>query len=401
MTRTAFFDCFSGISGDMVLGALVDCGLPVPALEAELRGLALDGWRIRAEEVRTGGLRATRLQVEAEEAGQPTRRLHDIHALLDASSLHPDDREAAGRIFERLARAEAGVHGVPLEEVRFHEVGAIDSIIDVVGAIAGLRLLGVEQLYCSALPVSTGEIQGAHGPIPRPGPATLALLAEVKAPLLPLDVAAELVTPTGAAIVSDLARFRTPAMRLERAGYGAGARDLAGRPNVLRVWLGETREDGGFGVRSMSVLETNVDDMTAEQAAYAQSRLLEAGAADAWLTPILMKKGRPALLFSVLCRLEDEERLRHCLFSETGTLGVRAFHVQRHEAERRSASFESSLGPAAVKVRTIPGRVPVVAPEFEVCRLLAQKHGLPLAEVYRIVQAEAIAYLGGMGADGG
>jgi uncharacterized protein (TIGR00299 family) protein len=388
VSRIAYLDCFSGVSGDMLLGALIGAGVPEDALRAELAKLDLPGWRLEVGRVTRAGVAAVKVDVVVTEPRPPHRRLGDVLAILAGSHLPDPDRERGASVFRALAAAEARIHGVTPEEVGFHEVGAIDAVVDVMGAIAGLRLLGVEELYASALPVGTGTIRAAHGALPAPAPATLELLAAARAPLAPsdADVPFELVTPTGAAIVVTLATFGRPAMRLESVGYGAGARDIEGRPNVLRLWAGERIADRR-GV--MTQIETNIDDLNPEIYAYAQEKLFEAGAADVWFTPIQMKKNRPAVLLSVLCPPEREDACVRVLLRETSTLGVRVSEVRRHEAARETLAFESSLGPAEVKVKRLDGEPPRVAPEYESCRRLAEKSGLPLTEVYRIVQREA------------
>jgi len=388
LTRIAYLDCFSGVSGDMLLGALLDAGVGGDALGAELQKLGVDGWSLRAERVRRAGIAATLVHVELAETPQPHRRLADIIALLDASSLMPDDRERASMIFRRLAEAEARVHGVSPEEIDFHEVGALDAIVDVVGGVVGLRLLGVERLYCSALPAGGGTARSAHGTLPVPAPATLELMAMANAPMASSvgDRAMELVTPTGAAIVTALGAFERPPMHVTRVGYGAGGRDPEGWPNVLRLWLGDAIEP----VRpAMLLIETNIDDMNPEIYGYVQERLFDAGAADVWFQPIQMKKNRPGVMLSVLCSAEREDAVAALLLRETSTLGVRVSAVSRHEAQRESFEFESSLGPAAVKVKRLPGEPPRIAPEYEACRRIAEARALPIAEVYRVVEREA------------
>ena len=390
MTAVAYLDCFSGVSGDMLLGALVDAGLSLDDLRAELAKLPLTGYGIDAAKTERGGLTATKVTVVLQEAAQPHRRLPDIIALIEESALPPEDKERGANVFRLLAEAEARVHGVEPEAVEFHEVGAVDAIVDVLGAVAGLRLLGVEALYCSPLPAGGGTVSGAHGALPVPAPATLALLAQAGAPLTAgPDLDVELITPTGAAIVTALARFDRPAMAVRGVGYGAGARELEGRPNALRVWLG----DALARPATMLLIETNIDDMSPELYGYAQERLFAAGAADVWLAPVQMKKGRPGVVLSVLCAIEREDAVVGVLLRETTTLGVRVREVSRHEAERETLEFESSLGPAAVKIKRLHGSPPAVAPEYEACARLARERDLPLLEVYRIVQAEAQGHL--------
>ena len=391
--RIAYLDCFSGISGDMLLGALIDAGVDADALSAELSKLGVEGWSLRAERVKRGGIAATKAHVDLAEQAQPHRRLPDILSLIETSTLHPADRQGAASVFRRLAAAEGRVHGVPADEIEFHEVGALDAIVDVVGGVIGLRLLGVEALYCSPLPAGGGTVRSAHGEIPVPAPATIELIAQAGAPVAGSagDRPMEMVTPTGAALVTTLARFERPPMRVERVAYGAGGRDPQGWPNALRLWLGETA--AADARPTMALLETNIDDMNPEILGYVQERLFAAGAADVWLQPIQMKKDRPGVLLSVLCVPEREDAVAAVLLRETSTLGVRVSSVARHEAEREVVSFESSLGPAAVKVKRLPGEAPRIAPEYEACRVLALRHGLPLAEVYRVIEREAAAHL--------
>ncbi|MHB8377276.1 MAG: nickel pincer cofactor biosynthesis protein LarC [Dehalococcoidia bacterium] len=393
MTRIAYLDCFSGISGDMLLGTMLDAGLELHALRAELAKLRVDGWTLRAERVQRAGITATKAHVDlAGTPQQPHRRLPDVLRILDASSLPAADSARARDVFRRLAAAESRVHGVAPDEIEFHEVGALDAIVDIVGGVVGLRLLGVEQVYCSALPVGGGTVRGSHGLLPAPAPATLALLAAARAPLAPSsgDRPMELVTPTGAALVATLARFERPSMHLHAVGYGAGGRDPEGWPNVLRLWLGQAIEPARS---TMLLVETNIDDMNPEIYGYVQERLFAAGAADVWFQPIQMKKNRPGIMLSVLCDAAREDAVAGVLLRETSTLGVRVSPVSRHEARREPFAFESSLGPAAVKVKRLPGEPPRVAPEYEACRRIAEATHLPLAEVYRVVEREAAALI--------
>ncbi len=391
MGRIAYLDCFSGVSGDMLLGALLDGGVSLEEMRAELAKVPVAGYSLEAERVTKAGLAAVQAIVRVEEP-QPPRALADVKALIDKSSLPATDRERAAAVFLRLAEAEAAVHGETVETVHLHDVGAVDAVVDVIGAIVGLRLLGVDELYCSPLPSGAGQVEGPHGALPVPAPATLELLARSGATLRAAGAEeGELVTPTGAAIVTTLARFQRPDMTLQRIGYGAGSRDLPDRPNVLRLWLGESM---AAPAKPMVLIETNIDDMTGEMLGYAVEKLLAQGAADAWLTPVQMKKGRPAVVLSVLCAESQEEEMARLLLRETTTLGVRVRSVHRWEAEREVLEFESSLGPAAVKVKRLPDEPPRVAPEYEACKRLAAVSGMPLAEVYRIVQAEGEQRLG-------
>jgi uncharacterized protein (TIGR00299 family) protein len=383
VARIAYLDCFSGVSGDMLLGALIDAGVPLEEMRAELAKLPLAGYSLEARRVTKGGLAAMQAEVRLQE--EPTLRTPaDVMSVIEGSTLSPADRERGVAVFRRLAEAEAAVHGESLETVHLHDVGAVDAIVDVMGSVVGLRLLGVEELYCSPLPSGEGEVETGRGALPLPAPAALELLARSGAPVRTAGQG-ELVTPTGAAIVTTLARFERPEMTLERVGCGAGSRDIAERPNVLRLWLGRGAAEG---TRPMVLLETNIDDMTGEMLGYALEKLLAGGAADAWLTPVQMKKGRPGVVLSAICAEAQEGELARLLLRETSTLGVRVRPVHRWEAEREVVEFKSSLGLAAVKVKRLPDEPPAVVPEYEACKRLAEASGLPLMEVYHIVQAE-------------
>ena len=401
MSQVIYFDCFSGISGDMALGALLDAGLPLEALRGELNKLNLPGWSLDAERGTRRYLAGTRARVHAPE--QATHRhLADVRAIVEGSALAPEVKQRSLRVFGLLAEAEGRVHGIPAEQVHFHEVGALDAIVDVVGVVAGLALLEVEAIYASPLPLGAGWVRAAHGLLPLPAPAVLALLAAAHAPTLPDDTQAELVTPTGAALLAALATFERPAMRLARVGYGLGARDLE-RPNVLRVWIGatdrETRRQGdkeneanasgslspGLPVSlSPVLLETNIDDQPAEQLAYVAERLLELGALDAWLAPIQMKKGRLATLLAALVPAELEDAAAGLIMRETTTLGVRRRAVERHVCERAIVAVDTPLGPVRVKRKRWRDEDLGAAPEYEDCARLAREHGVPLREVYRM-----------------
>ncbi len=388
----AYLDCPTGISGDMLLGALIDAGLSADVLRKELATLPVDGYRLEAVKTARAGLAATKATVTLDGTPQPHRKLDGVLALIEGSRLPDGDKERSGRVFSALASAEAEVHGVGPNDVEFHEVGAVDAIVDVAGTVAGLRLLDIQQLYCSPLPVGGGWAQSDHGRLPVPAPAALKLLANAGAPLRPApDIEMELVTPTGAALVATLARFERPPMTVRAVGAGAGGREIDGVPNAARLWVGDALDEPAASV--MQLLETNIDDMTPELLAYAQERLLTAGAADVWLTPVQMKKGRNGFVLSVLCTPEREHDLAALILRETTTLGVRVRGVERHVAEREEVAFESSLGPAAVKVKRLAGRPPHIAPEYEVCAKIARERNLPLQEVYSLIEREARDFL--------
>ena len=391
MPQVAFWDCFSGISGDMALGALIDAGLDLELLRAELRKLQVPDWEIVATRDVRYGIAGT--QVKVLTRPQTTHRhLSDIHDILDRSALDDAIRKRALAVFGRLAAAEGLVHGMAPDEVHFHEVGALDAIVDVVGVVAGLQLLGVEAVYASPLPLGSGWIEAAHGRIPVPGPAVVALLGAVGAPVLEDATPFELVTPTGAALLAELATFRRPAMRLGRAGYGFGSRDT-GRLNAVRLWLGQVevgRETPDpTALERVVLLETNLDDQPGEQLAYAAEQLMAAGALDVWWQPIGMKKGRAAILLSVLLRPEHEDPMTTLLFRETSSLGIRRQPVVRWVCERESRTVTTAWGEIRVKIKTWQGAVLGAAPEYEDCARVAREHDVPLQTVYRAAQRAA------------
>lgn len=385
MLMIAYLDMPSGISGDMFLGCLVDAGWPLAALEATIcqLGLPAGSWTIAQKTVMRGPLRATLVDVHAV-VGDAHRHLHHIREIISQSTLPLAIQERALAVFTRLAAAEASVHGSSSEEVHFHEVGAIDAIIDIVGVCAGLEALGVERLYASGAPLGEGWTNSAHGRIPLPAPATLALLTAVKAPTRPAPGPGELVTPTGAALLAELATFHQPRLKLERIGIGAGQKEFAW-PNVARLWLGEPVDEG-----SLVQLETNIDDMNPELYAAVSEQLFAAGALDVWTTPIQMKKGRPAVLLSVLAPASREQALAAILLQETTTLGLRVHTVYRHEAQRDFVTVETRYGAVPIKRKWLNGQVIGVKPEYDACLRLAQQQQTPVRAVYEA--AVALAY---------
>lgn len=398
MKRIAYFDCFSGISGDMMLGALVDAGLELMQLEAELRKLNVEGWEIAAERVVRYGIAGTKLHVRTTEQ-RVHRHLGDIEQILAGSTLDTEVQQRALAIFTRLADAEAAVHGTTRDNVHFHEVGALDAIVDIVGAAIGLKLLGIEQVYASALPLGSGWVSAAHGRIPVPGPAVLHLLGAINAPLQADTTPFELVTPTGAALLAELAIFERPAMTLTTTGYGFGERDI-GRINAVRVWLGETAaagrspassEPGAESEDQVVLLATNIDDQPAEQLAYVAERLLAEGALDVWWTPIGMKKGRSALMLSALVRPAGEQAAVETIFRETTSLGIRRQPLQRWICSRAIRQVITQWGAVRAKEQRWQDRLLGVAPEYEDCARIALQHGIPLRTVYLAVQ-EAIRH---------
>ena len=383
--RVAYFDCIAGISGDMALGALVDAGADFDELKGVLQQLPVDPFSLEREEVETFGMRAMKIHVEAPAAGI-IRTYASIRTLLDAAELPPDAKRNAQRIFRRLAEAEATVHRKEVDLVTFHEVGAVDSIVDITGTALALSMLGVERVFASPVPTGFGMHRTEHGALPIPGPAVVELLRG--APMYSRGVPFELVTPTGAAILAALVEGygEMPMLRVDAVGYGAGTL-RPDFPNVTRVILGQEEKasmlqpatTGGTGE---VVLETNIDDLNPELYEYVLERLMAAGAQDAWLTPIVMKKSRPAVKVSVLCESSRENDIREVLFRETGTLGVRAVPVVKHALGREEIEVDTRYGHVAVKIGYLDGRAVTVAPEFEDCVRAARSAGVPAKDVY-------------------
>ncbi len=383
--KIAYFDCFAGISGDMVLGALVDAGLSLKSLRRELEKLGLHEFQIRAQKVEKHGISATKVDVIAQE-GHVHRRLKDILDIIDPSGISEEAKKRAGKIFRRLAEAEAEVHGTTVDQVHFHEVGAVDAIVDVVGAVVGLDLLGIQRVHASTLRFGRGTTVGSHGAMPVPVPAVVALCKGL--PAERTDIPHELVTPTGAAILTTLAdEIGTPVtLRTERLGYGAGSRDLKQVPNLLRIEIGE--RDADLQTETLTLIETNIDDMTPEIYGYLIDRLLAGGARDAYLTPLVMKKGRPATMVSVLADAPRVNPLVDLLFRETTTLGVRLTQVNRLKLSRRNETVETPFGTVNVKVADYGGRTRM-APEFEDCARIAREQNVPILDVYRAAASES------------
>ena len=378
--RIAYFDCFSGISGDMCLGALVSAGWPAAEAQALPARLQLDHVSVRVAPVRRGPFAATKVDVDVAEERQPHRHLHHVAAIIDAADVPHVVKERAHAVFRRLAEAEAEVHGSTPEKVHFHEVGAADALVDVVGTVAGLHALGIERVFASPLPLGSGWVMSQHGRIPVPAPATAYLLRG--APVAPSRVEAELVTPTGAALLTALVQdwAPPPPYRLTQVGTGAGSRELPEQPNVLRLMLGEA-EALAHARRRVAVLETSVDDENPQFVAALVPRLLEAGALDAMWIPTVMKKGRPGTMLVVVAEPAHVEKLAALVMRETTTLGVRVRMEERLELDRRVVEVATAFGPVRVKVATLPegGERPV--PEFESVREAAERSGRPLREV--------------------
>jgi pyridinium-3,5-bisthiocarboxylic acid mononucleotide nickel chelatase len=377
----AYFDCFSGISGDMTLGALIDAGCDIGHLRKELQALQVPGWEISAEKVWKNGMAATFAKVKAEDQ-KKHRSLTDILELLKKSQLTSQVRDRASAVFRKLGEAEARVHDVPLEKIHFHEVGAVDAIVDIVGACIGFNVLGIDKFACSPLNVGGGTAKMAHGVLAVPAPATATLLQGK--PTYSNGVERELVTPTGAAIVATLCdRFGPqPPMTVSAIGYGAGTADLEGQPNVLRIMIGDAAERVFPGYdEEISVIEANLDDMNPQIYGYFLERALAAGALDVYTMPVQMKKNRPGTLLTVLCKPPDTNMLTSLIFAETTTFGVRVTTAQRRILPREHVCVSTTFGDVRIKLSRVNGRILHVSPEFEDCRKLAIEKNVPLQQV--------------------
>jgi uncharacterized protein (TIGR00299 family) protein len=416
----AYFDCFSGISGDMIVGSLLDAGVPFDWLKSELGKLSLGNYSVEIEDVKRGGIGGKRFKVKVKggavpsspaplpvgEGGRrpgegvvesgltqsPERKLGDIKELIDSSTLSDDVKVVSVKVFERLAEAEARIHGIGVDDVHFHEVGAVDSIVDIVSASLSLYYLGIEEVYASEIPFSQGEVSCSHGILPLPAPAAVELLKGI--PVYQSPVKGELVTPTGAAFLAATSKgFGViPPMRLKGIGYGAGERENEGLPNLLRVLIGEgVKEDlsnprtlepsNPLEMDSITVVEANIDDMNPELYSFVMERLFEEGALDASLTPVYMKKGRPGTLIRVICQLGREGEMAEILLKETSTIGVRFYRAGRFKLPRESVEVQTTYGKVGLKVARAPWG-DKAQPEYDDCRDVAMEKGVPIREVY-------------------
>ncbi len=395
--RAIHFDCFSGISGDMTLAALIDAGVDADAVRQGLNSLGLP-ISLEVAKVRKGGFSATAVRVEVPKE-HSHRFLPEIEEIIGRGSLTPAARDLAVRIFRRLAAAEAAAHGLPVEKVHFHEVGGLDSIADITGVAIGLDLLAAERITSRSVPTGSGMVKCAHGMMPVPAPGTVELLKGV--PLAPSPIKAELTTPTGAAILTTIVQewIEYPPLTIERIGHGAGKRDFPEQPNLLRLFVGEASHgeashgEASHGCKPVDVLcdqiwvlETNLDDLPAEVIGYCYDLLLAAGRFDVFSTPIFMKKNRPGVLLSVLAAEETLPKLEEILFRETMTLGIRRYPASRHKLLRRAYTVNTPWGQITGKIGWREGQQPIFSPEYDECARVAGKHGVPLREVFAVAQ---------------
>ncbi|HWR43631.1 nickel pincer cofactor biosynthesis protein LarC [Sporomusa sp.] len=396
--KIIYLDCFAGISGNMLLGALIDIGAPEELLRAELAKLPVTGYELSITRVDKGGISALYLDVQVDDSGHHHRNLADIVGIIDHSALTPAVKETSKRIFTRLAEVEARVHGVPIDEIHFHEVGAVDSIVDIIGVAWTLDYLGVEQIYASRLHVGSGFVKCCHGLIPVPAPATAELLRGI--PFYQGDIAKELVTPTGAAVLATLGEGYGPmpdGFISSQIGYGAGTWELD-IPNVLRLYLGEMPADAiqgqieGQEDKAYLVVEANIDDQNPELYSYIMEKLFDAGALDVWLTPIIMKKGRPATKLSALLMEDCQAKIAEVILEETTSIGMRFYPVTRAVANREFIVVGLPWGDVKVKISSYRGKICNVAPEYEDCRKIAEELGLPLKVIQHLALKEAMSF---------
>ncbi len=398
--RVLYIDCFSGISGDMMLGALIDLGIDVDAFQKELDKLNLEGYELIIGPVIKNGIKGTDINVvlydnNSENVDMHThesRNLQDIEELIDMSDLNEYTKKLSKKIFKEIAAAESKVHGKPINEIHFHEVGAVDSIIDIVGTAICIDMLAIEKTYSSALHEGYGFVECRHGIIPVPVPAVMEMLKNSNIPVVSENIDTELVTPTGMAILKSISSSfgKMPSMSIENIGYGMGKKDT-GRLNALRVVVGEILEEDKL-TDEILILETNIDDSTPEIIGYTFEMLLEAGALDVFTTPVYMKKNRPGSLITVISKKEEEQKLVDILFKETSTLGIRRSLKQRYILERETISIRTELGDVRIKVSS-NGTMKKFSPEFEDCRDISKKTGISLADIYAIVNESSRKFL--------
>ena len=392
--RIAYFDCFSGVSGDMTLGALIACGVSVDDLKADLARLNLPGWELKADSVSRNGIGAIDVTVSLTQKQGHGRHLHHIEEILNAADIPADVRAKARDVFRRLAVAEAKVHQTTVESIHFHEVGAVDAIVDIVGSCFALERLGVERIVCAPLALGHGFVNCAHGMIPLPAPAVVELTTGY--PVRSVDVEGETVTPTGAALMTTLAAEfgLIPAMTVRAVGYGAGKSDFGDRPNLLRVVIGDTIDDDTSDEDAIAVIETNIDDMPSQHYELLSERLFAAGAVDVFLTAIQMKKNRPATLVTVLAPEDKVDAVVDVIFTETTTLGVRFRREQRRCQERTWVSVETAYGAIRIKVGSWRGAVKSVTPEYDDAKAAARAYSVPLKAVHEAAMAAYRKYTG-------
>jgi uncharacterized protein (TIGR00299 family) protein len=385
--RTLYFDCFAGASGNMILGALIAAGVDVNELSAELRKLNLPDFELTVESVDRSGISAVHVSVEIPDE-KKHRHLPEIESIIVSSTLSDSVKARSIAIFRRLADAEAKVHGIDVEKVHFHEVGAFDALIDIVGSCIGFEMLHIERFECSKIHVGSGFVEMAHGKFPVPPPAVTEILKNI--PIYSTEVEGELITPTGAALIAELSDSYNgiPEISLELSAYGAGTRNPVKFPNVLRILIGESNA-GAAGTEQLTLLETNIDDLSPQILGYVMERAFELEALDCWFTPIQMKKNRPATMVSILCSNENEQRMLELLYRETTTIGVRVQKVSRNFLDREVKTISTEFGEVGVKIASRKGEVMNSQPEFEHLKTVAKANDVPLRSVLEAVRRES------------
>jgi uncharacterized protein (TIGR00299 family) protein len=384
MPKIAYFDCFSGISGDMIIGSLISSGLHLDNLRIELEKLKLKGFKIDAKRVIKNGISAIKFNVDGKEKVKH-RHLSQINNIIERSRLDEDIKIQAKKILQRIAEAEAKVHNQPVEKVHFHEIGAIDTIVDVVCSLVGLKSLGVKKVYCSKLNVGSGFVKFSHGKFPVPAPATAEILKNI--PIYATDSNTELATPTGAAIISTIAEkfCDLPLMEVDKIGYGAGTKEID-QPNVLRVFIGRLRVPFDSGQEAVCIIETNIDDMNPQLYDYVMGKLIQNGALDVYLTNILMKKNRPAVKLTVLSKPNEKEELVKIIFEETTSIGVRIRNEERKTLKREIKEVNTKYGKIRVKIARLDKKIVNKMPEYEDCKKIAKKKNISLIQIYNTIK---------------
>ena len=385
--RSAYFDCFSGAAGDMIVGSLLAAGCDFEALSAELASLDLQGYSLRAEPVSVGGLAGIQFSVDVAAGEHHHRSLSSILEMIDRAKISPRAAQRAKDIFTRLGTAEAKIHNCSIEQIHFHEVGGVDSIIDIVGTCIALELMGIDRVTCSAIPLGSGVIECEHGTLPVPAPATAELL--VGAVTVPGEGSGEMTTPTAAAVFATLSESfgPPPSMTVAAIGYGAGTRDVGPLPNLLRVFIttaDDTSDDSSDQVDTVVEITANIDDSSGEVLGVTLENLLAAGALDAWATPIYMKKSRPAWMLAAICTLAHEAKIERLIFNETSTFGLRKRICRRTKLARSFCTVETQFGPVLIKIGCLDGKGITASPEFADCAVAAQAHHVAVAEVMAV-----------------
>ncbi len=378
----AYFDCFSGISGDMILGSLIDLGLDIEYLKNEFKKINISGYEINVIKTKKNDISCIKVNITVKDK-QKHRSLKEINALIDKSELNLEIKKKSKNIFLKLAKAESKIHNIDINNVHFHEIGAIDSILDIIGAVIGLDKLNIKKIYSSSIPVGRGFVKSAHGKLPIPAPATSELLKGI--PIYSTKVEGELVTPTGAAIISSLTESfgEMPLMQIEKIGYGAGKSDFD-HPNLLRIFIGESLEK--YDTDTVNVIEINIDDMNPEHYEVVFEKLLKNGALDVYLTNIQMKKNRPGIKLSIISPLEITDQLTDIIFNETTTFGLRIYKTNRKKLFVEMEKVETKYGEITIKIGKTKDKIKLVSPEYEDCKKLAQENNVSLKEIYELAK---------------